>query len=126
MTRRCLRAPPGADRRREPRRRGAVRVVVVQVRLRRRRGERPRRARHHGDREGHRRRRVRDHGVDLRTAALQFCNAPDVVAAVVAGASSPEQVRENVASIVDAPVPAAFWAAAKDQGLLHADAPIPR
>ncbi len=69
---------------------------------------------------------AREHGVDLRTAALQFCNAPDVVAAVIPGASSPEQVRENVASIVDAHVPAAFWAAAKNQGLLHADAPTPR
>ncbi|MBU1304573.1 MAG: aldo/keto reductase, partial [Alphaproteobacteria bacterium] len=63
---------------------------------------------------------------DLRMAALQFCNAPAVVAAVIPGASSPEQVRENVASMVDTHVPAAFWAAAKDQGLLHADAPVPR
>lgn len=68
---------------------------------------------------------AREHGIDLRTAALQFCNAPSVVGAVVAGASSPEQVRQNVASMVGAPVPAAFWDAAKAQGLLHEDAPTP-
>ncbi len=68
---------------------------------------------------------AQEHGVDLRTAALQFCNAPDVVAAVIPGASSPEQVRENVASMVEARVPSAFWKAAKSQGLLHEDAPTP-
>lgn len=68
---------------------------------------------------------AREHDVDLRTAALQFCNAPSVVAAVVAGASSPEQVRQNVASMVEASVPTAFWQAAKAQGLLHPDAPTP-
>lgn len=68
---------------------------------------------------------AREHGVDLRTAALQFCNAPDVVAAVIPGASSPEQVRQNVASMVEARVPDAFWQAAKSQGLMHEDAPTP-
>lgn len=65
------------------------------------------------------------HGVDLRTAALQFCDAPAVVAAVVAGASSPEQVRENVASVTGAKVPASFWEEAKAQGLMHESAPTP-
>lgn len=58
---------------------------------------------------------VQEHGVDLRTVALKLCNAPDVVAAVIPGASSPEQVRENVASNVDAQVPDAFWQAAKSR-----------
>jgi D-threo-aldose 1-dehydrogenase len=68
---------------------------------------------------------AQEHGVDLRTAALQFCNAPEVVAAVIPGASSPEQVRENVASMVEARVPDAFWQAAKSQGLMHENAPTP-
>lgn len=67
---------------------------------------------------------AREHKTDLRTAALQFCNAPEVVAAIIPGASSPQQVRENVASM-STPVPAAFWQAAKDQGLMDAEAPTP-
>ena len=65
-----------------------------------------------------------EHGTDLRTAALHFCNAPDVVASIIPGGSTPEQIRENVASM-STPVPASFWKAAKDQGLIHADAPVP-
>jgi D-threo-aldose 1-dehydrogenase len=68
---------------------------------------------------------ARKHGVDLRTAALQFCNAPRVVAAVIPGASSPEQVRANVASMVEERVPDAFWQEAKAQGLMHEEAPTP-
>ena len=67
---------------------------------------------------------AREHEVDLRTAALQFCNAPAVVSSVLHGASTPEQVRENVASM-SAAIPSAFWAAAKEQGLMAEDAPVP-
>ncbi len=64
------------------------------------------------------------HGVDLRTAALQFADAPEVVSAVIPGARSPEQVQANVASMAVA-VPAAFWAELKQEGLIAADAPVP-
>nr|WP_313516148.1 aldo/keto reductase [Pseudomonas sp.] len=67
---------------------------------------------------------ARDHDIDLRTAALHFCNAADVVAAIIPGGSTAEQIRQNVASM-SATVPAAFWQEAKRQGLIHADAPIP-
>jgi D-threo-aldose 1-dehydrogenase len=67
---------------------------------------------------------AREHEVDLRTAALLFCNAPDVVSSVLHGASTPEQVRENVASM-SARVPTEFWSAAKEQGLLAENAPVP-
>lgn len=67
---------------------------------------------------------AREHGTDLRTAALHFCNAPDVVATILPGGSSAEQILQNVASM-SAPVPASFWQAAKEQGLIHADAPVP-
>lgn len=65
------------------------------------------------------------HGVDLRTAALQFADAPDVVSAVIPGARSPEQVQANVASMAVA-IPAAFWAELKQEGLIAADAPVPK
>ena len=62
--------------------------------------------------------------VDLRTAALQFCNAPDVVSAILPGASKPEHIRENVASM-SASVPSEFWEAAKREGLMDEKAPVP-
>lgn len=65
-----------------------------------------------------------EHGTDLRTAALHFCNAPDVVAAILPGGSTPEQIHQNVASM-STPVPTSFWKAAKEQGLIHVDAPVP-
>ncbi|KAF1702560.1 L-fucose dehydrogenase [Pseudoxanthomonas suwonensis] len=64
------------------------------------------------------------HGVDLRTVALQFAAAPEVVSAVIPGARTPEQVQANVASMaVD--IPAALWAELKDEGLIERDAPVP-
>lgn len=64
------------------------------------------------------------HGVDLRAAALQFCAAHPVVAAVIPGAKDPARVREN-AALMRAPVPAALWQELKTEGLLPADAPTP-
>ena len=49
-----------------------------------------------------------EHGVDLRTAALQFAAAPDVVAAVIPGGRSPEQIRANAASMTGT-IPVSFW-----------------
>lgn len=67
---------------------------------------------------------AREHDTDLRTAALQFCNAPSVVASVLHGAGKPEHVTENVASL-SAQVPMEFWEAAKQQGLIASNAPTP-
>lgn len=64
------------------------------------------------------------HGVDLRTAALQFADAPEVVSAVIPGARTPEQVQANVASMSVA-IPPAFWAALKQAQLIADDAPVP-
>ncbi len=50
------------------------------------------------------------HGVELPAAALQYPLLDPQVAAVVVGADSPEQVRENVARLGSA-VPAGLWAA---------------
>ena len=49
-----------------------------------------------------RRKRLREvasnHGVDLRTAALQFSAAPDTAAATVVGASSKQQILADCTS----------------------------
>lgn len=67
---------------------------------------------------------AKEHDVDLRTAALQFCNAPNVVSAILPGASKPQHIRENMASL-SASVPGDFWEAAKREGLMEEDAPVP-
>ena len=64
------------------------------------------------------------HGTDLRTAALQFTTAPDIVAATIPGARNAEQARANHASMTQA-IPAAFWQDMKQQGLIAEDAPTP-
>jgi D-threo-aldose 1-dehydrogenase len=74
------------------------------------------------------RRKLRDvaanHGVDLRTAALQFSAAPDVAAALVVGASREQQVLEDFTSM-QTKIPAEFWAELKSQELIEANAPVP-
>ncbi|SEF75676.1 D-threo-aldose 1-dehydrogenase [Sphingobacterium lactis] len=70
-------------------------------------------------------RKVADnHQVDLRTAALQFSAAPDVVSAVIPGASSAEQATANAASF-EAKIPNGFWEELKAEKLIAANAPVP-
>ena len=64
------------------------------------------------------------HGVDLRTAALQFAAAPKIVAAVIPGSRSAEQARANIASMAIAISPA-FWEELRRDGLIAANAPVP-
>lgn len=64
------------------------------------------------------------HKVDLRTAALQFAAAPAEVAAVIPGARTPEQVKQNIASAT-ARIPADFWAEMKSEKLIAAEVPVP-
>src|SRR4030088_1210737 len=65
-----------------------------------------------------------NHGVDLRTAALQFSAAPDVAAALVVGARSQEQVLEDVTSM-QTKIPAEFWSELKAHHLVEQKAPVP-
>ena len=65
-----------------------------------------------------------NHGVDLRTAALQFSASPDVAAALVVGASSEQQILADYTSM-QTKIPAEFWAELKAQQLIERDAPIP-
>ena len=74
------------------------------------------------------RRRLREvagnHGVDLRTAALQFSAAPDVAAALVVGVSREQQILEDYTSM-HTKIPAEFWADLKNQSLIEQNAPTP-
>jgi len=63
--------------------------------------------------------------VPLRAAALQFILAHPAVASVIPGARSVAEVEENVA-LVEHPIPDAFWAELKRDGLLDERAPTPR
>jgi D-threo-aldose 1-dehydrogenase len=65
-----------------------------------------------------------DHGVDLRTAALQFSAAPDVAAALVVGVSREHQILEDYTSM-HSKIPAEFWADLKRQNLIEQNAPVP-
>lgn len=67
---------------------------------------------------------AKEHGTDLRTAALQFTAAPKVVAATIPGARSAKQVTENAESMRKK-IPAEFWEALKKDKLIAADAPVP-
>jgi D-threo-aldose 1-dehydrogenase len=64
------------------------------------------------------------HGADIRAAALQFCAAHPVVAAIIPGAKRREKVIEN-ARLMVATVAPAVWEELKSEGLIPADAPTP-
>jgi D-threo-aldose 1-dehydrogenase len=65
-----------------------------------------------------------NHGVDLRTAALQFSAAPDVAAALVVGVSTEHQILEDYTSM-QTKIPPEFWADLKSQNLIEKNAPTP-
>ena len=65
-----------------------------------------------------------NHGVDLRTAALQFSASPDVAAALVVGASTEQQILADYTS-VQTRIPAEFWAELKAKQLIEQNAPTP-
>ncbi len=70
--------------------------------------------------------RVADnHKVNLRTAALQFAAAPDVVSGVIPGAHTVKQSQENAASF-KTKIPADFWAQLKKEKLIEENAPVPK
>ncbi len=65
-----------------------------------------------------------NHQVDLRTAALQFSAAPEVVSSVIPGASSAEQAKQNAASF-EVKIPSAFWEEVKHEKIISEHAPVP-
>jgi D-threo-aldose 1-dehydrogenase len=64
------------------------------------------------------------HGVDLRTAALQFSATPDIASALVVGAASEQQIVADYSSM-QVKIPAEFWAELKERELIEQDAPVP-
>jgi D-threo-aldose 1-dehydrogenase len=60
----------------------------------------------------------------LAAAALQFAAAHPAVVSVIPGGQSAPEVSAN-AELMAAALPAALWAALKDEGLLDGDAPVP-
>jgi D-threo-aldose 1-dehydrogenase len=65
-----------------------------------------------------------NHGVDLRTAALQFSASPDVAAALIVGVSSEQQILADYTSM-QTKVPVEFWEDLKAQKLIEQNAPTP-
>jgi D-threo-aldose 1-dehydrogenase len=65
-----------------------------------------------------------NHGVELRTAALQFSAAPDVAASLVVGASSEQQILADYTSM-QTKLPDQFWEELKAQNLIEQNAPVP-
>lgn len=64
------------------------------------------------------------HGIDIKTAALQFAEAPSTVSAIIPGARTKEQIEENVESM-KVQIPEAFWAELKAKELIAQNAPVP-
>jgi D-threo-aldose 1-dehydrogenase len=64
------------------------------------------------------------HGVDLRTAALQFSATPDIASALIVGAASEQQIVADYSSM-QVKIPAEFWAELKERKLIEQDAPVP-
>ncbi|WP_327365352.1 aldo/keto reductase [Streptomyces sp. NBC_01217] len=73
-------------------------------------------------------RRIKDiagrHGVSIKAAALQFSLAHPVTAAVVAGATKPSRIAEDLAALSEK-VPAGFWTDLREDGLVSPVAPLP-
>jgi D-threo-aldose 1-dehydrogenase len=63
-------------------------------------------------------------GVSMPAAAAQFSLGHPVVASVVFGMSRPESVTETLGYLSE-PIPADFWAALIDAGIIGADVPLP-
>jgi D-threo-aldose 1-dehydrogenase len=64
------------------------------------------------------------HSVALPAAALQFVLAHPAVVSVIPGAARASEIAQNVAHLDD-PIPPAFWADLKAQGLIDAASPVP-
>ena len=65
-----------------------------------------------------------NHGVDLRTAALQFSASPDVAAALIVGVSSEQQILADYTSM-QTKIPVEFWEDLKAKKLIEQNAPTP-
>lgn len=65
------------------------------------------------------------YNVPLNAAALQFAGAHPTITALVVGAVKPAEVEANIRSL-SLPIPAALWQEIREQGLIEANAPLPK
>jgi D-threo-aldose 1-dehydrogenase len=65
-----------------------------------------------------------EHGVPLAAAALQFPLGHPQVVSVIPGLGSPRHI-ERTLTLYKTNIPDALWRSLKNDGLLHADAPVP-
>jgi D-threo-aldose 1-dehydrogenase len=63
-------------------------------------------------------------GISMKAAGLQFPLANPAVAAVIPGASKPGRIAEDQAAMEEE-VPAEFWRALREKGLIDPSAPLP-
>lgn len=66
----------------------------------------------------------REHGTELKAAAIRFCMAHPAVTVALLGARSADEIADNVA-MAEKPVPTAFWHELRRRGLVDAQAPLP-
>ena len=64
------------------------------------------------------------HNVDLKAAALQYVMAHPVVASVIPGAQTEQEVEQNI-QMASADIPADLWSEMKQEKLIPSDAPTP-
>ncbi|MGW2959883.1 aldo/keto reductase [Streptomyces sp. NPDC001220] len=67
---------------------------------------------------------AQQHGIGIKSAALQFVLAHPAVAAAIPGATRPSRIAEDLAALVE-PVPYGFWKALREQKIIAHDAPVP-
>jgi D-threo-aldose 1-dehydrogenase len=65
-----------------------------------------------------------EHGVDLKAVAIQFVLAHPVVPAIVIGARTSQEIEASVAAAAQS-VPADFWRALRERGLVDSRCPLP-
>ncbi|MAN77254.1 MAG: pyridoxal 4-dehydrogenase [Rhizobiales bacterium] len=63
-------------------------------------------------------------GITMPAAAAQFSLGHPAIASVVFGMTRPQNVEQTLAYLKE-PVPAAFWQALADEGIIGADVPVP-
>lgn len=70
---------------------------------------------------------ARNHGVNLKDAALQFSSAHPAVKAVVTGSTRPDRIKEDLQAMTATipAIPAAFWQELIEMGLVSPKAILP-
>lgn len=67
---------------------------------------------------------AQNHHIGIKSAALQFSLAHPATVAVIPGATKPSRIAEDVTALTEE-IPAAFWTALRDEGLISPSAPTP-